>query len=260
MHSPAGQYSDSKNLSARATLHARFSTNPKGWVNWLFEQFELRGASSILELGAGPGAMWRDRLTSIPADCRLVLSDSSRGMVSEAKGMLQDERIAFELMDAQAIPFADDTFDCVIANHMLYHVPDLGAALSGIARVLKPGGKLYAATNGSGHMRELHDIIRRFVPDFRRMSESFTLDGGAAMLQEHFTDVVLRRYDDALVVPDASALSAYVRSMGSLSGTAEEELSDMDLAISEKIERHGHVKISKDAGVFIAGGPGKAKP
>ena len=62
-------------------------------------------------------------------------------------------------MDAQDIPFEDDTFGCVVANHMLYHVPDLDKGLAEIRRVLKPGGKLYAATNGEAHMLELEAFV-----------------------------------------------------------------------------------------------------
>lgn len=253
------QYTDSKNLSARVSLHARFSTNPLGWMNWLFEQLDLREVTHILEIGCGPGGLWRDQVKSIPANCRLVLSDVSPGMVSEARQALLNKRITFEVIDAQAIPYPDDTFDCVIASHMLYHVPDLRRTLSEVTRVLKPGGKLYAATNGRAHMRELHNIIRRPVHDFHIMTTSFTLENGEELLQHYFGDVTIRRYEDKLIVPDASALSAYVRSMASLSDATEEQLREIDRTICEEIDRQGQITISKDTGVFIASHPRKTE-
>lgn len=48
----------------------------------------------------------------------------------------------FQVADAQAIPFPDDTFDCVCSMGVLHHVPDTQKALSEIYRVLKPGGRL----------------------------------------------------------------------------------------------------------------------
>ena len=53
------------------------------------------------------------------------------------------------------LPFEADTFDAVVANHMLYHVPDRAQALAEMQRVLKPGGQVYLATNGLAHLREL---------------------------------------------------------------------------------------------------------
>jgi ubiquinone/menaquinone biosynthesis C-methylase UbiE len=253
---PAGQYADSKNLSARADLHTRFSTNPKGWQNWLFQQLDLLEGCRVLEVGCGPGKLWHGRRQSLPRRCRIVLTDSSPGMITEAQQALGGEPFAFAVMDAQAIAHPDDSFDRAVANHMLYHVPDLPRALGELARVLKPGGALLAATNGDAHMRELFEIIRRSVGDFETLVSSFTLENGAAPLRRHFREVTLRRYDDGLVVTDAAALSAYVRSMGSLAGAREEQFLAIENAITDEIRRRGAMAITKDTGVFIARGKG----
>jgi ubiquinone/menaquinone biosynthesis C-methylase UbiE len=47
---------------------------------------------------------------------------------------------SFAQADAQALPFRDASFDAVIANHMLYHVPDISRSLGEVRRVLKPSG------------------------------------------------------------------------------------------------------------------------
>ena len=47
-------------------------------------------------------------------------------------------RFAYEIIDAQAIPYGTQRFDIVIANHMLYHVPDRAQAIAEMRRVLKP--------------------------------------------------------------------------------------------------------------------------
>ena len=62
--------------------------------------------------------------------------------------------------DAQDLPFDDGTFDVVVANHMLYHVPDPRRAAAEFARVLRPGGVLLAATNGPQHLDAVADVSR----------------------------------------------------------------------------------------------------
>lgn len=254
-HLPENQYIDSRNLSARTNLHARYSTNPHGWGNWLFEQIELEDHWVILDVGCGPGGLWQSHLDSIPTGCRLVLTDSSPGMVSEAESMLSDGRFEFRVADAQELPFPDEHFDCVTANHMLYHVPDLKRALSEIARVLKPHGKLCAATNGAAHMGQLHNVIRRSVPSFTVLTTSFTLENGGNLLGRYFDEVSVRRYEDSLVVPDADAVSAYVRSMASVADASQHQLDEIEEAIHHQITSGGPMLIEKSAGLFVAKTP-----
>jgi len=246
------QYADSRHLSARVNIHVRYSTNPQGWERWLFQQLGLRENSTVLDVGSGPGRLWRSHVVAIPAGCRLVLTDASERMVAEARSTLGDRRFAFAVVDAQAIPFPDHRFDLVTAHHMLYHVSDLSRALSEIARVLKPNGTLSAATNGVAHMRELNEIIRRSIPDFEMPTGSFTLENGADALKHHFEGISERRYEDRLVVPDASALTGYVRSMAGLTEVSEVHLAEIDEAIRERIRSRGSLQIEKAAGVFIA--------
>ena len=62
------QYRDSSNLDARAAIHQRFSTNPYGWFNWVFDVLtKFPDNARILELGCGPGYMWKECARRIPA-------------------------------------------------------------------------------------------------------------------------------------------------------------------------------------------------
>ena len=56
-------------------------------------------------------------------------------------------------LDIQHIPFSEASFDVIIGNHMLYHVPDHPKVFGGIRRLLKPGGRFYASTNGQTHQQ-----------------------------------------------------------------------------------------------------------
>jgi len=222
-HSVQQQYQTSANLNARIRLHAHFSTNSYGWLPWVFDQIEAPAQAQLLEIGCGPATLWGENRVCIPADWQITLTDQSAGMVQQAQTNLATSNQSFRYaqMDAQAVDFADASFDIVIANHMLYHVPDLPRALGEIRRVLKPGGRVYAATNGSGHMRELLALIRDYAPtlDYRGTEINFSLENGAAKLSPWFAPVVLRYYEDGLAVTEADALVDYVFSMGSFTAS-----------------------------------------
>jgi ubiquinone/menaquinone biosynthesis C-methylase UbiE len=161
------------------------------------------------------------------------------------------------LADAQAIPCADASFDCVIANHMLYHVADIPKAMADIHRVLRPGGRFYAATNGADHLLELKALLAEagIHPDggegWTAVIRSFSLENGAEQLTPRFPDVRLHRYEDALEVTEVDPLVAYVASMISVE-TSEDDLARFRAVAQARLARDGSIHIGKDAGLFIA--------
>ena len=121
----ARQYRDASNLETRIALHVRFSTNPYGLARWILDHFELQGGASLLEVGCGPGRLWTENLDLLPKNWAITLSDASPGMVAEAEARLEpDGRFEFRVADVRDLPFEEGRFDAVVANHMLYHVPD----------------------------------------------------------------------------------------------------------------------------------------
>jgi ubiquinone/menaquinone biosynthesis C-methylase UbiE len=133
------QYRTNTNLRARIDLHERFSTSAVSYPRWVFDGYAFGDEADVLELGCGDGNIWRENLDRIPDGWRLILSDLSPGMVEAARGAIGD-RAEYVVADVQELPFADGSFDGVIANHMLFHVEDRASALAEIARVLRPAG------------------------------------------------------------------------------------------------------------------------
>jgi len=193
------QYQDASNLNARIQLHDRFSTNKYGWYQWVFDQLNLSPETRVLELGCGTGRSWCENLNRVPRGWDITLSDLSLGMLAEAQRNLRGSQrhFEFEVIDAQAIPFEDESFDAVVANHVLYHVPDRTKALSEIRRVLRPGGRFYASTVGRSHLRELYELVRRFDPSVdpwgAYLPGSFLLENGLDQLSQWFSRVTLHR-------------------------------------------------------------------
>lgn len=257
-HLRTAQYRDGANLSARIALHQRYSTHPQGWHRWLFERIALSQTARVLDVGCGAGSIWRHNRERVPAGWQLVLADFSAGMLAGVGDALGGRSVARVQCDAQALPHPSGHFDAVLACHVLYHVPDRDRALSEIRRVLRPGGALFASTNGRAHMRELNDLVERHAAASRHeleFADRFGLRSGADTLARHFGDVELFRYDDALEVSDAEPLLAYIRSAWSrdeVSPAAEER---MRRRVEARIRARGAFRIRKETGVFVARAP-----
>src|SRR6185437_6831553 len=89
------QYKDATNFEARVELHRRFSVNPYGFHRWVFDHFTTNEESKLLELGCGPGGLWRSNRGRIPAGWQITLTDFSPGMLQEARARLGEERFAY---------------------------------------------------------------------------------------------------------------------------------------------------------------------
>jgi SAM-dependent methyltransferase len=250
------QYQDGTNFGARVELSRRFSVNKYGWQRWIFDQLRISEAGCVLELGCGPGWLWLANRSRIPADWMITLSDFSSGMLQEARQRLGEERFSYEVVDAQAIPYPDASLDAVIANHMLYHVPDLPRALSEIRRVLKPGGRLYATTIGREHMREMSELARQALPEipWRNFGEiaPFVLENGQELLAPFFASVALLTYEDALAVTEAEPLLAYALSGHANSLMQAENQAALRARIQQEIDAHGVLRITRASGMFVA--------
>lgn len=263
------QYQNANNLEVRIALHEQFSSNKENFQQWIFAQLSLPKQARILEIGCGPASLWRENIESIDATWDITLGDLSEGMLEQAQHNLTDAaaNITFRQLDAQDLPFADASFDAIIANHMLYHVPDISKALAEIRRILKPTGHFYAATNGNAHMSELEDFISTTLANYLPAEKiepatrfSFTLENGEGILSQAFETVSLQCLaDNALNVSEAQPLFAYICSMSRFMhgleqlSEAEQEalLSEMMATLEAKVAREPF-HISKATGIFTA--------
>ncbi len=265
------QYHNADKLHARVNLHKRFSVGQLDFWGWMFDQMLTMDTSNdpkrILELGCGSGLLWRANRERIPTNWHITLSDFSTGMLAESQQALSDvDSISkFEVIDAQDIPYEAATFDLVIANFMLYHVPDLDKAVHEIRRVLKPGGQLVAATNGDKHMLELKQLIDGWhselgIPNAFSPPATlrFRLETGHDILKQQFDEVVLELIPAGrLEVTEVQPILDYALSTSRFRADA------FEAGVLEKIVQHayrdleqrlstGPFVINKASGLFIA--------
>ena len=250
------QYSDDKNLSIRFKLHSKYSTNKLGLIPWLFEKYEFCSGFNILELGCGNAKQWEVNIDKLPPNCTLTLTDFSGGMAETVRRKFSNNiNVVVQQVDIQNIPFDNACFDAVIANHMLYHIPDLDKALTEVNRVLKPRGKFYATTNGNGGMRTfLKDAFKTVNPAINAFTHdySFSLQNGEELLHRYFTQVRRFDYEDSLAITKTQDLIDWLKSSVTIASYEEGDLDGLFEYFEAIRKRDGAINIKKEAGLFIA--------
>jgi SAM-dependent methyltransferase len=259
-------YATDEALSVRQRIHDQYSVPPVNFLDWVLEREIWRGNELVLDVGAGPGVYFESAARRASHGA-VIGADLSFGMAQRAnrKGIAQMMTNA----DVQTLPFASSTFDIVLANHMLYHVPDLDLALSEVHRVLKPTGVLIAATNSQFNMPEFDQLTRRVfsqlgvtgndVENFvKPASRNFNLEDAPSQLSHHFGAVARFDLPSALVFPSKQPVLDYFNSMRALKEpllpskvTWEDFMNQLGDQVNRLITHFGELVVNKLAGVVI---------
>ena len=115
------------------------------WKRYTIDQAALRPGHVVLDLAGGTGDLAREFSRKVGKDGHVILADINAAMLQQGRSRLVDAGVAGNVsiaqVDAQNLPFADSSFDCVTMAFGLRNVTDKDAALASMFRVLKPGGK-----------------------------------------------------------------------------------------------------------------------
>ena len=250
------QYQNASNISARINLHSLYSQNKQGWFPWIYEQAHIIPDMRILEIGCGDGTLWKENLPKLPEKLQITISDISEGMLRDARRAIgpSDPRFSFAAFDCHEIPFPDQSFDLVLANHVLFYCADIPAVCQEIRRVLKPDGRLLVGTYGKKHMQEVSRLVQdfddRIVLSADRLYEKFGRENGADLLAPFFSSIRWEAYPDSLLVPDAEPLISYILSChGNQNQYILNRYKEFRSYVAKKTT--GGFAITKDAGIFI---------
>jgi len=116
------------------------------WKRFALSLTGLKAGQRALDVAGGTGDLALGLARQVGRGGRVVLSDINRNMLEVGRDRLLDRGVAgnvdFVIADAERLPFAEDSFDCVTIGFGLRNVTDKAAALSSMRRVLKPGGQL----------------------------------------------------------------------------------------------------------------------
>jgi SAM-dependent methyltransferase len=159
----------------------------------------------------------------------------------------------------------DMTFDVVMARHMLYHVPDIDAAVSEAARVLRSGGRFLATTNSAHTMPEYWEIRNMAAQRFPSMipvenvNARFSLENGATYLEPYFDEIEVHTLPGTLRFPSATPFVDYFASTRALTmcpkHTDAEWQAVVEFVRAEAeavIVGEGRLEVSKLTGALVA--------
>lgn len=273
------QYQNATNISARIRLHKLYTTNQQGWFPWVFEQCRITDHMHVLELGCGNGALWKENFSKIPKHCSILLNDISEGMLRDTRREISSlehtisgnsrelpnpaasgttlskkERFTFQSFDCHTIPYADNSFDLVIANHVLFYCNDLNIVLEEVRRVLKPDGHFVCSTYGASHMQEITHLVQDFNPQITlsadHLYERFGLENGASLLAPYFSSIDMKCYEDGLFVTESEPLIEYILSChGNQNQYILDRYKDFHAFVNRKTKKG--FSITKNAGIFV---------
>ena len=201
----------------------------------------------------------------MPEKLQLTLTDRSEGMLEQTRntlkeyeGLLAEKGIHIEygVMDGDALQLPMAEYDCIIANHMLYHVVNRETCLGAIAAALKPEGCFCCSTVGDTHMQELHELVREFderleMP-FTSITAGFRLENGEVQLKKFFSRVERMEQENDLLVDNGEAIYDYVYSFpGNAPCILDRRGEEFRRMLQEKIDSEGNIFIHKSAGMFV---------
>lgn len=137
-HSVAGKYDLMNDLMSMGIhrLWKWFTVNNSG----------VRRGAKVLDLAGGTGDLTRKFSQMVGDSGKVVLADINASMLSVGRDRLIDDgvvgNIEYVQANAEALPFPDNSFDCITMAFGLRNVTDKDKALASMYRVLKPGGQL----------------------------------------------------------------------------------------------------------------------
>lgn len=253
------QYKTETNLSIRSRTHELYTQPKTNFITWILDHVNWTGNERVVDVGCGSGNYVEAVLQRTP---HYIAADYSMGMLQS----LTRPGLSRLNLDAHQLPLASNSADVVLANHMIYHLPDKPKAIAEFRRILRPGGVLLAATNSKQSMRELNEL-RLLVQQTYDMpladpilayELTYTLEDGAEWLSPHFEQVTRHDLPGALVFPAPEPVIDYLGTTRAKyeeflpAGKTWQDIRDLLYPhLQQHIQENGHFTVNKLTGVFV---------
>ena len=132
-------------------------------------RFDANRLQKVLEIGCGTGRVTKQLREALPSTCTLIASDISEDMLAYAKEKLKNRNIEWQIIDAQSLPFEDNSIDLVVSCFAFMFVEDKAKAFAEVHRVLKKGGQfvlsLWDKLELNGPSDTYRKIVKEYIPE-----------------------------------------------------------------------------------------------
>lgn len=144
-----------------AADYARHSRGQFGWAMSIIDRLNLRGNEAVLDVGCGDGKVSAEIAERVPSGSVLAI-DNSPAMIELARHIWGSRapRLTFAQCDAQKLE-VPGTFDLAFSNAAIHWMPDHHAVIAGLARVIRPGGRIFLSMGGRGTSSLVHAALAR---------------------------------------------------------------------------------------------------
>ena len=130
----------------------------------LAEACDLRCDERVLDVAAGNGNV---TLAAARRGCHVTSTDYVAGLLErgEARARAEGLAVSFQAADAEALPFADASFDAAVSTFGVMFAPDQPKAAAELARVVRPGGRIGLANwMPEGFIGQLFKTLGKHLP------------------------------------------------------------------------------------------------
>ncbi|HEK9102044.1 class I SAM-dependent methyltransferase [Bacillus pfraonensis] len=213
------QYAVSNHLQTRINTHKKYEEKRIDLDKIVIDHLQLQGTEKILEVGCANGNF----LALLQKDGHkghLTGLDQSTTMLREAamNGVQQNGNIEWKLGDATKLPFSANSYDWIIARHMLYHMTDVEKTIQEFHKVISPGGRFLATTNSKISLSRMDEMCNKMLvafdlPEKSPSASPFCLENGKQLLQSVFETVEETVIHNALLFHHATPIINYISSM-----------------------------------------------
>ena len=264
-------YSSGEQLRAKhqgTTLRSgrRFET-------WALDLLPLRPDAIVLDAGCGWGRFtWPLIEKHALASANITCCDSSLGMLQTAAQEADRCRHCprFVVADIQALPFPANHYDGAMANQVLYHLPDIPAGISELARVVKADGWLLAATNSDEVSVPVLDFhyaaLDRLAIDYvAALRSPFSMENGFDLLKRRFRNVEQVYFEDETLYHSADDFVSSYKTIGryrnllAQENVSEEAKRQLPVLVRQQAEETmrevGVLRAPVRLGAFVCGEP-----
>lgn len=179
------------------------------WKRYTLEQSGVRPGQQVLDIAGGTGDLAAKFARRVGSRGHVVLADINAAMLGNGRERLVDAGVVgnvdYAQSDAEALPFADDSFDCITIAFGLRNVTEKTRALESMLRVLKPGGRLLVL-----------EFSKPVLPLLARAYDAYSFTALPMMGKLVAGDAESYRYlaESIRMHPDQNALAGMMREAG----------------------------------------------